>query len=192
MAGVATIAPIGSPDARPLAKVITSGSTSNASAAANDPHRPTPHWISSKIRTAPSRSHASRAARRKSGEQSRAPVRPWTGSMITAATVSSTAAPIAATSLNGTLNESGMPARRAPSSYLAPSVTASVATVRPCHPPDTDTIFCRPVTFRARPSAFSLASAPLLQKNTFLSGSGQFSAISSASCSRPVCGSTVE
>ena len=43
-----------------------------------------------------------------------------------------------------------MPARRAPASYLAPSVTASVATVRPCQPPVTDTTSSRPVRFRAR------------------------------------------
>ena len=61
---------------------------------------------------------------------------------------------------------------------------ASVATVRPCQPPATETIVCRPVCFRARCSAFSLASAPELQKNTRPSGSGQRDASFSASSSR--------
>ena len=111
---------------------------------------------------------------------------------MTAATVSSTAACIAPTSLNGTLAESGIPARRAPASYFSPSVTARVATVRPCQPPSTDTIRWRPVALRARPSAFSLASAPELQKKTRERSPGQRAAISSASSSRSRSGTAVE
>ena len=158
----------------------------------NAPSRPTPHWISSKISTAPALSQAFRAASRNATEQSRAPVSPCTGSTITAATSLSTIAVIAAASLKGTLTDSGIPARRAPASYFAPSVTARHAAVRPCHPPATETMVCRPVTFRASPSAFSLASAPELQKNTLDRSPGQRSAMRSASRSRSGWGTAVE
>ena len=111
---------------------------------------------------------------------------------MTAATVSSTMRSIAAASLKGTLRDSGSPARSAPSSYRAPSVTARQAAVLPCQPPATDTIGCRPVTLRARPSAFSLASAPELQKKTLERSPGHCAAIRSASSSRRWWGTAVE
>jgi acetylornithine/succinyldiaminopimelate/putrescine aminotransferase len=67
-----------------------------------------------------------------------------------------------------------------------------VAAVRPCQPPRTETIVCRSVKRRARWSAFSLASAPELQKNTRPSGSGQSWASFSASASRCGRGTAVE
>jgi hypothetical protein len=109
-----------------------------------------------------------------------------------AATDSSIARSSASTSSNAIFCDSGIPARRAPISYFAPSVTASVATVRPCHPPVTDTTSSRPVRLRARPRAFSLASAPELQKKERSSPAGMSAAILAASCSRFGCGSTVE
>ena len=95
-AGVAITAPIGSPEASPFAKVSTSGTTPTASAVVNAPQRPTPHCTSSKMSAAPRASQTRRAARRKSALRSRAPERPCTGSRMTAATLSSTAASSAA------------------------------------------------------------------------------------------------
>ena len=122
----------------------------------------------------------------------RAPLNPWTGSMSTAAIVSSIAPSRAVMSLSGTLRERGTPARRAPASYFAPSVQARVAAVRPCQPPRSETTPCRPVFRRASINWFSLASAPELQKKTRASGSGARRTSSAASRSRLACGTAVE
>ena len=63
-----------------------------------------PHWISSKIRAAPVRSQAARAACSRSSERTCIPVSPWTGSSITAAVPASIAASSAEGSLGTTTN----------------------------------------------------------------------------------------
>ena len=69
-----------------------------------------PHWISSKISSAPWASQASRAARSTSGSTGRIPDSPWIGSISTAAVLSSTGRSVlsrAATRKPGTSGANG-------------------------------------------------------------------------------------
>ena len=61
-------APIGIPEAIPLAPVTMSGSTPACSIAHHRPVRPIPDWISSAMRTMPCSSHSSRSPRRNGTE----------------------------------------------------------------------------------------------------------------------------
>ena len=109
IAGVATTAPIGSPEASPFARVSTSGTTPTASAVAerSAPAHSALHLVEDQGGAARVAGPARRA--QEVGAQSRAPESPCTGSRITAATVSSTAASSAGMSSAGTRVESGMP-----------------------------------------------------------------------------------
>ena len=81
-----TTADRASPPPMPLPTVIRSGTTPQCSAAQVRPVRPNPHWTSSKMRTAPWRSHSSRSPARKPSGGMTTPPLPWTGSTTTAAT----------------------------------------------------------------------------------------------------------
>src|SRR5690606_1295988 len=99
---VMSVAPMGTPPARPFAKVTMSAETPEVSLARNVPVRPTPDWISSKISSAPVELVTSRASRKYSSLAGLMPLSPWMGSSSTAATSCVTARRSSSTSLSVT------------------------------------------------------------------------------------------
>ncbi len=89
----------------------------------------------------------------------------WMGSRMTAATSAKSAAASAAASPKGSRRQGVRWAAKGPV-ILGSSVTERASVVRPCQPPSKAASFARPVSSSAILRAFSLASAPLLQKNT--------------------------
>ena len=131
-----------------------------------------PHCTSSKIRQAPTASQRCRRAREEWRAQIDRPGHPCTGSTITAAVRSVTCAAIVAAAAPRGMKLTSKGVRGKPYHFSrAPQVTAPAAAVRPWKAPSTATTCARPVARSAIFSAFSLASAPLLTKNTLGSGS---------------------
>ena len=168
-ASVQSTAPIGSPAASGFASAITSGRTpSHASKANASPVRPSPHWTSSRMRSASCLSARSLARVANSFEISTIPPSPRTGSKMMPAVLSSTAASRAAVSPTGMNSTPGSSGANGPL-YLGWPVTEIAPSVRP--EKDSSSAMMRYFSgLRARPwplailSAASTASAPLLQK----------------------------
>ena len=133
------------------------------------PVRPRPHWISSKTRSAPrSRQMASRPFRN-SGVAGRIPPSPCTGSIITAAVLSLTAAATAARSFRGTKRTPGTSGSKG-SRYLAVHVVESAPMDRPWNECSKTTYSIRPCSLPIRRANFiapSHASVPEFVKKTF-------------------------
>ncbi len=89
----------------------------------------------------------------------------WMGSRMTPATSEKSAASRAARSPKGSRRQ-GVRLSAKGWVILGSSVTDRARIVRPCQPPSKAASFLRPVSSRATFRAFSLASAPLLQKKT--------------------------
>ena len=132
--------------------------------------RPMPHCTSSKIRMAPVSSQRWRSALRYSAPRSNAPPTPCTGSTTTAAVLSVICASAAASRRGRNFTSKGV--RGKPYHFLAaPQVSAPAAAVRPWKLCSSATTSVRPgFSVNAIFSAFSLASAPLLMKNTLSTG----------------------
>ncbi len=128
-----------------------------------------PVWISSKTRTAPVRSHASRAAAITSSGTGWIPDSPWIGSSMTAAVLSLTASASASASSRGTGRNPGRYGSK--DSFLAIFGVAETAPiVRPWKASSSTTIsgssMPRPwACLRTSLIASSTASAPELQRN---------------------------
>ena len=155
---------MGNPFPRPLATVTRSAVTPWARLSSSSPQRPMPVWISSIHSRVPVREVISRAAARYPSGAGITPDSPWTGSMTTAATVSSTAdsrAPASPKGTNVTSPGSGSKGFR----YFSVCVTASAPMVRPWKDPSIATRRVRPVR-RLTLNAASLASAPELARKT--------------------------
>ena len=161
-----TMAPIGTPEPRPLASGITSGTMPAHWCANHLPVRPMPHCTSSKISCAPTSVQRARSAARNSRPMSKAPPTPCTGSTMTAAVSASTCAAMAPISRRGTQPTSKGARGNSYHFLSAPQVMAPAAAVRPWNAPSMATTFVRRVILKAMRSAFSLASAPELTKNT--------------------------
>ena len=82
----ATTAPMGTPEPRPLARVITSGMMPAHWWANHLPVRPMPAWTSSNIISQPLASHSARTCCMYSMRMGCRPPSPWMGSIITATT----------------------------------------------------------------------------------------------------------
>ncbi len=81
----ATMAPMGTPFASPLASVMISGSTPQCWYPQSVPVRPKPVWTSSRIRSAPASSQSFLRPGRYPSSGTFTPPSPWTGSSRTAA-----------------------------------------------------------------------------------------------------------
>ena len=104
--------------------------------------RPSPHWISSAISSAPVRSHTAFTAAANAGVNGHTPPSPWTGSRMIAATSGPAAASSAPGSVGGTKltpGTSGSNGRRYPGSH----VVDSAPNVRPWNERSSATIFVR-------------------------------------------------
>ncbi len=158
-------APRGNPEAIPFAQATTSGSMPKCWNANGVPKRPKPVCTSSMIRKVPLARHFACNACSQSGFAVFTPAMDCMGSTITAATCAKSACASAGVSLNGNSSQGAHNAAMGALS-LGRSEHDMARRVRPWNPPWKPTNRVRPVSCAASFKAFSLASAPELQKNT--------------------------
>mmetsp|Transcript_77357 Transcript_77357/g.129831 ORF Transcript_77357/g.129831 Transcript_77357/m.129831 type:complete len:229 (-) Transcript_77357:371-1057(-) len=167
-----TSAPTGIPPPSAFPSVSASGTTPKRSKAHSRPVRPMPHWISSKISSAPTSVHRARSFCRNAASGTRTPASLWMVSVITPA-VCSVIWSRPASSLKSRKRTSGRSGSKAAvRALMAEEEMLIDPCVAPWYAPRNATSSRRPVTRFASLRAASFASVPEFTGYTQLRAGG--------------------